>query len=128
MGMGLEEEILTLPMITICLISFGASFHLYLKLRPNFTRNLIGSYISLGSQDEILEGGILLCPINTLVTLLTNFRLVPGHTVTSFAFRDSRNLGFALKLGCKAPNTTRPDIIITPSHFWFFQITEESYP
>src|SRR5882724_9639806 len=65
---------------------------------------------------------------NTPVTLLTNFQLVPGYAVTSFAFQDSRNLGFMLKLGCKAPNTTHPDIIIAPSHFWFFWITEDSYP
>src|SRR5882724_7744723 len=31
--LGLEEEILTLPTITICLISPGASFHLYFELR-----------------------------------------------------------------------------------------------
>src|SRR5882724_12003424 len=65
---------------------------------------------------------------NTPVTLLTNFRLVPGHAVTSFTFQDSRNLGFTLELGCKAPNTTGPDIIIAPSHFRFFRITEDSYP
>src|SRR5882724_8145003 len=65
---------------------------------------------------------------NTPVTMLTNFWLVPGHAVTSFAFRDSRNLGFMLELGCKAPNTTRPDIIVTPSHFQFFRIMEDSYP
>src|SRR5882724_6313796 len=66
MGMGLEEEILMLPMITICLISFGASFRLYLKLCPNFAWNLIGSSISLGSRDKILEGRILLHPVTLL--------------------------------------------------------------
>ena len=65
---------------------------------------------------------------NTPVTMLTNFRLVPGHAVTSFAFRDSQNLGFVLELGCKAPNTTCIDIIVAPSHFQFFWITEYSYP
>jgi len=45
---------------------------------------------------------------NTPVTLLTNFRLVPSHAVTSFAFRDSPNLGFALELGCKAPKHYLP--------------------
>ena len=65
---------------------------------------------------------------NTPVTMLTNFWLVPGHAVTSFAFWDSRNLGFVLELGCKAPNTIHPDIIITPSHFRFFRIMEDSYP
>ena len=34
------------------------------------------------------------------VTLLTNFRLVPGHTVTPIAFRDSQNLCFMPELGC----------------------------
>src|SRR5882724_7661657 len=65
---------------------------------------------------------------NTPVTMLTNFRLVPGHTVTSFAFRDSQNLGFVLELGCKAPNNNCIDIIVAPSHFWFFRIMEDSYP
>src|SRR5882724_1235091 len=33
---------------------------------PNFPRNLIGFCISSGSRDEILEGGILLCPVTLL--------------------------------------------------------------
>jgi len=37
---------------------------------------------------------------NTPVTLLTNFQLVLGHTVTPFTFQDPRNLCFVLELGC----------------------------
>jgi len=37
---------------------------------------------------------------NTPVTLLTNFWLVPVMLSLPFTFRDSRNLGFALELGC----------------------------
>src|SRR5882724_13431407 len=40
---------------------------------------------------------------NTPVTLLTNFRLVPGHTVTSIC--NSQNLCFALELGCTPSDT-----------------------
>src|SRR5882724_1106712 len=89
---------------------------------------LLGIIISwrLFSSTRSLLMAVTSC--NTPVTLLTNFRLVPSHTVTSFAFRDSQNLGFALELGCKAPNTTCPDIIVAPSHFRFFRITEDSYP
>src|SRR5882724_8510878 len=64
--LGLEEEILTLPTITIHLISPGTSFCLYFKLRQNFPWNLIGFCVSSGSRDEILEGGILLHPITLL--------------------------------------------------------------
>src|SRR5882724_5351690 len=86
----------------------------------------------VSSCNFMLYGTDVACHVvtshNTPVTMLTNFWLVPGHAVTSFIFRDSRNLGFALELGCKAPNTTRPDIIITPGHSQFFCITEDSYP
>src|SRR5882724_1084548 len=58
-----KKEILTLPTITIHLISPSASFCLYFELRQNFPWNLIGFCISSGSQDEILEGGILLRPV-----------------------------------------------------------------
>jgi len=64
--MGLEEEILMLPTITIRLLSPGASFRLYFELRQNFPWNLIGFCISSGSWDEILEGGILLRPVTLL--------------------------------------------------------------
>jgi len=62
----LEEEDLTLPTITTCLLFPGTSFCIYFKLCPNFTWNLNGFYISSGSRDEILEGGILLCPVTLL--------------------------------------------------------------
>src|SRR5882724_12275573 len=61
-----KKKFLTLPTITICLLSPSASFCLYLELCPNFTWNLIGSYVSSGSRDEILEGGILLHPVTLL--------------------------------------------------------------
>jgi len=64
--MFLEHEFLMLPMITAHLLFPGASFHLYFKLRQNFAWNLIGFYVSSRSWDEILEGGILLCPITLL--------------------------------------------------------------
>jgi len=65
---------------------------------------------------------------NTPVILLTNFQLVLGHTVTSIRIPRFPELRFVLELGCKAPNTNRPDIIVMPSHFWVFQIMEDSYP
>src|SRR5882724_7668032 len=40
-----KKKILTLPTITIRLLSPGTSFCLYFKLHPNFTWNLIGSYV-----------------------------------------------------------------------------------
>jgi len=60
-----KKGILTLPMITIHLISPGTLFHLYFKLRQT-SMEPHWFCISSGSRDEILEGGILLHPITLL--------------------------------------------------------------
>ena len=71
------------PTITAHHLSQGTWFSLLFKLCQNLTWNLIGFYVSSGSQDEILEGGILLHPVTLMWLCWQNFWLVPGHTVIS---------------------------------------------
>src|SRR5882724_2465295 len=97
----------------------------------------VSSQVMMGVKDiqsdvlivgDIEQSLVAVTSHNTPVTLLTNFQLVPGHTVTSIHILRFPELMFRARTWMQSMATTHLDIIIMSHHFQILQIMEVLHP